>query len=271
MEGLTHTYSDKTRVSFKGEQFQVSPGEKVVILGPNGCGKTTFLLHIIGILEAQQGKLEVLGRSPKREFNELRKEIGVVLQRVEEQIIGPTVWDDVAFTPRNHGFSSSEVRLMVDQILQEIGIQHLKNKIPHYLSGGERKKVALAGAMVMKPRLLVMDEPFAGLDPKSKEEVIQLVLKFNRECGTTLLLTSHDINLVPAIADTIYVLSQGQFLARGSVPEIFSQPEVLQRANLEAPILVQLFNNLFKRGLKTRTPLNLEDATEQLVRLLTKE
>ena len=267
MEGLTHTYSDKTRVSFQGQQFQVSPGEKVVILGPNGCGKTTFLLHVIGILEAQQGKLEVLGRSPKKDFNELRKEIGVVLQRVEEQIIGPTVWDDVAFTPRNHGFSPPEVRLMVDQILQEIGIQHLKNKIPHYLSGGERKKVALAGAMVMRPRLLVMDEPFDGLDPKSKEEVVKLLLKFNQENGTTLLLTSHDINLVPAIADTIYVLSQGQFLAKGNVLEIFSQPEILQRANLEAPILVQLFNSLLRRGLRIKQPLNLEDATEQLVRL----
>lgn len=267
MEGLTHTYGDRTRVSYGEKKLGIKPGEKVVILGPNGCGKTTFLLHVIGILEAQQGRIEVLGRNPQKDFNELRKDIGVVLQRVEEQIIGPTVWDDVAFSPLNHGHTPQEIKFMVEHILQEIGIEHLKDKIPHYLSGGERKKVALAGAMVMRPRLLVMDEPFDGLDPKSKEEVINLLLKFNREYGTTLLITSHDINLVPHIADTIFVLSKGEFIAKGTVAEIFSQPQILQRANLEAPILVQLFSNLQQRGLEIKLPLSIEEAAEELFKL----
>lgn len=269
-EGLSHIYLDKTRVSFGGQEFRIKSGEKAVILGPNGCGKTTLLLHIIGILKAQKGKIRVLGRNPKTDFNNLRKEIGVVLQRVEEQIIGPTVWDDVAFSPLNYGFPSKEVELMVENTLRAVGIEHLKKKIPHYLSGGEKKKVALAGALVMKPKLLIMDEPFDNLDPKSKEEIIHLLLKFNKEYGTTLIVTCHDINLVPAIADVIYVLSNGEFIAKGTPEEIFSKSETMKKANLEAPILTQLFINLAKGGLQVKIPLNLENATYQLLKLYEK-
>ncbi|GEA16445.1 cobalt ABC transporter ATP-binding protein [Moorella sp. E308F] len=265
---LRHVYPDKTEVRFCGLDFVVRAGERVMILGPNGSGKTTLLAHLTGLLKPVEGEVQVLGVDPVREFASLRRRVGVVFQNVDEQIIGPTVWDDIALAPRNSGLKPGEVRELVENILRAMDIYHLKDKIPHYLSGGEKKKVALAGAMVMRPELLLLDEPFDGLDPRSKREIIHLLDRFNHQFGTTIVMTNHDINLVPLVADRIYVISEGVILMQGSPREVFARLDILRQANLEPPLLVELFAHLSREGIPVNLPLTLEEARQELLPLL---
>ncbi len=265
---LKHVYSDATEVNICGLDFVVHEGEKVVILGPNGSGKTTLLAHIIGLLEATEGEIEVFGKVPTKEFNDVISKIGVVFQNVDEQIICPTVEDDIAFTLRNRDVPSAEIDKRVNAMMEIIGITELRNKVPHYLSGGEKRKVALAGALIANPSLLVLDEPFEGLDPKTKEEMIQLLLKINNEHNPAFVITTHEVNLVPRIADVVYILSQGNIIARGSPKEVFSSPHLLHQANMQPPDFLVLFSNLREMGFDVDFPSTMEEAAEMLAQLL---
>ncbi|HZD61140.1 MAG TPA: ABC transporter ATP-binding protein, partial [Anaerolineae bacterium] len=178
---LRHVYPDQTEVKICGLEFIVKEGEKVVVLGPNGSGKTTLLHHLMGLLRPVEGEVYVFGVEPSKQFDDVIRNYGVVFQNIDDQLIAPTVWDDITFAPRNYGYPEDRVERMANEIMERIGIAGLKNKIPHYLSGGEKKKVALAGAMITHPRLLILDEPFEGLDPKSKNDILKLLVEFNRE------------------------------------------------------------------------------------------
>lgn len=265
---LRHIYPDKTEVNICGLDFVVKPGERVVVLGPNGAGKTTLLSHILGLLKPVEGQVEVLGMQPHKHFNQVRKHIGVVFQNVDEQIIGPRVLDDIAFSLRNEGFSRQQVEEKVGEIAAMLGIEDILNKIPHYLSGGQKKKVALAGAISMMPEILILDEPFNGLDPKSKDEMIDLLNRLNQEKGITLVITTHDINIVPDIADIIYVINKGSIVTKGSLNEVFGQADLLREANLQLPVLMELFDRLRKKGYSLELPANLDDAEAQLEKIL---
>lgn len=264
---LRHIYPDRTEVCLCGLDFVVQEKERLVVLGPNGSGKTTLLLHLMGLLEPMEGEVKVFGTDPCKDFDRIRRRLGVVFQNVDEQIIGPTVWDDVAFSLLNNGVAVDKAGLMVDEILDDLGICHLKNKIPHYLSGGEKRKVALAGAMVMKPEMLILDEPFTGLDPKSKGEILEVLLKLNEKYGTALVVTTHEIDLVSVLANKVYVLDRGHLVLCGTPGEVLTNIDVLQKACLEPPILVELFRRLAGRGLPVGSPMTMEEAEEQLVRL----
>lgn len=264
---IKHVYPDKTEVSICGLDFVVHKGERVVILGPNGTGKTTLLSHILGLLKPVDGEISVFGVSPSKEFKQIRKKIGVVFQNVDEQIIGPTVYDDIAFSLRNGGVDKGTVKEKVEQIAAILGITHILDKIPHYLSGGQKKKVALAGAMAMSPELLIMDEPFDGLDPRAKREMIELINSLNRDMGVTTIITTHDINIVPHIADIIYIINKGHIVSSGTPEEIFKQIDVLTEANLEPPILIQLFSKLRQRGLEVNIPVNIDQAEIEICKL----
>lgn len=257
---LKHIYPDKTEVNICGLDFLVNQGERIVILGPNGAGKTTLLFHILGLLAPLEGTVEVLGLKPSKHFNKIRKNIGVVFQNVDEQIIGPRVYDDIAFSLKNDGYGPQEIQERVNNVSKSLGIEDLLGKIPHYLSGGQKKKVALAGAMVMMPKILIMDEPFDALDPKSKIEMIHLLNHLNQKHQMTLITTTHDINVVPEIADRIYVIHDGKIITCGPPQEVFSQIEALKIAHLQPPILTELFMRLKKRGFDLPMPSNLAEA-----------
>ena len=265
---LKHIYPDKTKVSVCGLDFIVKAGDRVVILGPNGMGKTTLIAHILGLLKPLEGEVTVFGKNPSKAFKDIRKKIGVVFQNVDEQIIGPTVRDDIAFTLRNEGEDSEIIDRRVNEIAKILNITKLLDKIPHYLSGGQKKKVALAGAISMLPALLILDEPFDGLDPKSKKEMITLINELNQTKGITTIITTHDINIVPHIADIIYILNEGHIVKSGTPEEIFSETEVLQRAHLEPPILVQLFERLQKQGVQVNIPVNVDEAQQMICNLV---
>ncbi|MGE5172466.1 MAG: energy-coupling factor ABC transporter ATP-binding protein, partial [Betaproteobacteria bacterium] len=172
---LKHIYPDTTEIHICGLDFVVTKGERVVVLGGNGSGKTTLLYHILGLLKPDEGNVAVFGINPAEQYNAIREHIGVLLQNVDDQILSPTVWEDISFSPRNYGYGKEETSKMVEQVLKELGIQHLRDKICHYLSGGEKRKVALAGALVMRPDLLILDEPFEGLDNRSRTELVALL------------------------------------------------------------------------------------------------
>ncbi len=199
----------------------------MAVLGPNGSGKTTLLYHLLGLLRSEEGLVRVLGVDPAREWKTIRRRIGVVLQNVDEQILAPSVLDDVAFSPRQYGLPESEVRDLVADALARVGIEHLATRVPHNLSGGEKRKVALAGALVMRPELLVLDEPFEGLDPASRDELIEIVSE-QASGGGTVIMSTHDIDTVPEFADYCYVLSHGgTIVLEGTPAVVFAQASTL--------------------------------------------
>ena len=263
---VRHTYPDRTTVHLCGLDFVVERGQRVVILGPNGCGKTTLLFHILGLLEPQEGEVQVLGVNPAREFQKIRERVGVLMQNAEEQIIAPTVWDDVSYSPRSYGYGDAEVERRVSAALEQVGIAHLRHKVCHYLSGGEKRKVALAGALVLDPELLVLDEPFEGLDPSSRSDLVALLNRLHAERGVTLVIATHDVNVVPAMADQVYVLLRGgEIVAQGAPREVFRDPEMLRRSNIEPPVLAELFQRLEAQGFALGRPLTVEEAARSLV------
>jgi len=271
IDALAYTYPDGTSVDYGDTQLEVRAGERVVVLGPNGAGKSTLLLHVLGLLEPQRGEARVLGRPAHRLPPAERAQVAALLQQVDEQIIGPTVWDDVAFAPRNLGLRQEDVSRLAERALRRLGIWHLAQKVPHALSAGERRKVALAGAIVFSdgerfgPRLMVLDEPFAALDPRSRGDLVALIDELRAAHGTAVLLSTHFVHAVPEFADTVYVLAPGgRIAAHGSPAEVFSQPEVLEAMDIEPPVLSQLFRSLEQRGISLPLPLTVEHAADLL-------
>jgi cobalt/nickel transport system ATP-binding protein len=262
---VRHVYPDRTLVHLCGLDFVVPPASRVVVLGPNGCGKTTLLFHILGLLRPAEGVVSVFGVDPARHFHHIRERVGVLLQNVEEQILAPTVWDDVSFSPRSYGYAEAETERLVQAALDQVGIPHLRDKVCHHLSGGERRKVALAGALVLHPQLLVLDEPFEGLDPASRSDLVTLLNRLHREQGVSLVMATHDVNVVAEMADLVYVLLRGgEIVAQGSPREIFQDPGLLRRSNIEPPVLAELFQRLEELGISLGRPLTVDEATRAL-------
>jgi len=263
---VRHTYPDRTQVHLCGLDFVVERGQRVVILGPNGSGKSTLLFHVLGLLEPQEGEVSVFGVNPARHFSKIRERVGVLLQNVDEQIIAPTVWDDVSYSPRSYGHPDHEVETMVTEALRYLGIEHLKHKVCHHLSGGERRKVALAGALVLNPELLVMDEPFEGLDPASRTDLRELLNRLHAERGVTLVMATHDVNVVPVMADQVFVLvGGGEIVARGTPEDVFRDPALLRHSNIEPPVLAELFHRLAVQGHDLGRPAEVEEAERTLL------
>jgi len=257
---VRHRYEDGTEVALCGLDVVARRGQRVAVLGPNGSGKTTLLYHLLGLLRSEEGIVRVLGVDPARDWKLIRKRIGVVLQNVDEQILAPSVLDDVAFSPRQYGIAEAEVGALVEDALRRVGIEHLAARVPHNLSGGEKRKVALAGAIVMRPELLVLDEPFEGLDPASRDELIGLIGE-QASSGGTVILSTHDIDTVPEFADYCYVLSHGgAIVLEGTPAEVFARADVLARDNIRPPLIAEMFARLAKLD-PTAPPAALTVAT----------
>ena len=265
---VRHSYEDGTTVHLCGLDFVVERGSRVAVLGPNGSGKTTLLYHLLGLLRSQEGEVRVFGEDPARSWPKIRKRIGVVLQNVDEQLLAPTVADDVGFSPRQYGMAEDEVTRRVDETLALLGITHLHDRVPHNLSGGEKRKVALAGALVMEPELLVLDEPFEGLDPASRAALIGLLERLSTDRGVTVVMSTHDIDSVPEMAEYAYVLAPGGEIVFSGTPEqVFSEADLLAAGNIKPPILAELFAALKRAEPDAPAPaLSIDHAVEALVR-----
>lgn len=262
---ITHVYPDMTKVQICGLDFVVNRGERVSILGSNGCGKTTLLKHLMGILVPKDGSVRVFGLDPGKEYAKIREKVGVVMQDVDEQILGPTVYDDILFAPLNYGIPSSKAEVLAKEVMRRLNIESIRGKIVHYLSGGEKKKVALAGALVMEPELLILDEPFTGLDPVSRRDLSRILNDLNREKGISFIMTLHEVDLVSEVTDVLYLMhGHGDLSERGRPEEIFGRFEDLESFNLEVPTLTRLFKGLKKEGLDFGIPLRIDEAIESI-------
>ncbi len=265
VESLRIRYPDGRAVALTGAPFAVQDGERVGLLGPNGSGKSTLLRAILGLARPTGGAVRVFGRDPAREFDTIRLRIGAVLQDVEAQLLAPTVREDLAFGLAGRGLGREEIAQRVESIARSFDLLPLLDKVPHYLSGGERRKVALAGALVTEPDLLVLDEPFAGLDPRSRRELTGLIAAEHARRGITVILSTHEVQEVPDLVETVYLLSEsGELVGRGSPNEMFAREDLLLACNVEPPPLTRLIAALAERGVQ----LPATNDPEELARMI---
>lgn len=257
--------------AINGISFHIRRGEKIALVGPNGAGKSTLLQMFNGIIHPDSGVM-LFDNEPIRydtlSLRQIRKRVGFVLQNPDRQIIAPTVYQDVAFGPTNLGYSESEVREAVTQALRYVGLEGFERRPPHQLSGGEKKRVAIAGVLAMDPDVLVFDEPTSGLDPSGSEDIMELLDELNHE-GKTIIISTHDVELAYPWADRAILMLEGKILQE-DIPEVaFGNPESVRRAHLSLPTLLELHLELQKRGFllggkKPRTVLDMMQFIETL-------
>jgi cobalt/nickel transport system ATP-binding protein len=228
---------DQAVTALDGLSLQVSQGQRVVLLGPNGSGKSTLLRMLDGLLFPESGSILFSGeplteaRLQDEPFRfAFRRRVGFVFQNPDVQLFNPTVFDEVAFGPLQMGWSRAEIGSRVELALETMGISHLKSRAPYHLSGGEKKRVALASVLVLQPEVLLLDEPTGGLDPRSQSQIIDLLS--NGQAIPTVVAATHDLNMVEHIASHCYVIESGHIVAGGSPQAILADTALLQRTSL---------------------------------------
>ena len=203
----------------------------------------------------------------KQSLLKIRQQVGIVFQDPNDQLFAPTVKEDVAFGPMNLGLDYEEVNRRVEEALAMVGMKEYKDKTPHHLSGGQQKRVAIAGIIAMRPNIMILDEPTAGLDPEGVRKVLDILNKLNEE-GMSIVISSHDIEMVNEFADEIYILNKGEILANGNNHEIFSNKELLKKAHLKAPITTEILYTLKEKGYNVdTTKISIDEVVEEIIKI----
>ncbi|WP_201415762.1 ATP-binding cassette domain-containing protein [Methanobrevibacter boviskoreani] len=247
VKDVSYKYPDGT-LALNHINFKVEKGEMVSLLGKNGAGKSTLFLHFNGIYEPTSGEVLVDGEPinyKKEGLMKVRQKVGIVFQNPDDQLFAPTVEEDVAFGPLNLGYSQEETQEIVTESLKRVGMSGYERKAPHHLSGGQKKRVAIAGILAMKPEIMVLDEPTSGLDPKGASNILRLLYELNDE-GMTIIISTHDVDLVPVYSSKVFVISKGVILEQGSPKEVFSNIDLIRKANLRLPRIAHLSEILEK-------------------------
>jgi cobalt/nickel transport system ATP-binding protein len=266
MEDVLYRYEDDI-TALNNISFTIDRGDSVAILGPNGAGKSTLMKLAAGLLFPDSGKIELFGEElTKRNAKELRKNMGILFQDPDDQIFMPKVKEDVAFGPINLGKSESEVRELVKEAMKKTGLEGFEDRVPHHLSYGEKKRVAIAGILAMEPKVLLLDEPTANLDPKGRVELMEIIKK---SCDT-LVCATHDINIAAQLADKIIILNHSVILT-DSAKEVFRNAKILRENNLEAPEITRLFLSMQDLGYDIEVPLSNEEAILELKKKIGKK
>ena len=236
-------------VVFEDLNLTVEEGSFVAVLGSNGCGKSTLAKHFNSILLPSGGKVYVCGldTADEEKLISIRRRVGMVFQNPDNQIVANVVEEDVAFGPENLGVASPMIRKRVDEALQQVGMFEYRKHAPHLLSGGQKQRVAIAGVIAMEPKCIILDEPTAMLDPRGRQEVMETILRLNKEKGITVVLITHHMDEA-AQAQRVIVLHKGKVTADGTPAEVFSQVEKLHEIGLAAPETVELCWELNKQG-----------------------
>lgn len=243
-QGIEFAYQGGQK-ALGGISFGVARGEFVALVGPNGSGKTTLIKVLLRLLAPSAGVVRLEGRELGGfRPSELYAKIGMVFQNPCDQLFAPTVEEDVAFGPRNLGLGAKEVGERVGEALEMVDASHLRARPIHHLSFGEQKRVCLAGVLAMRPTVLLMDEPTAGLDPHCESHMVQLLERLNRRQGITIIMATHSVDLLPLLAGRALVLNRGRLLADGTLPAIFGDVELIERSGLRLPLVAQLFHEL---------------------------
>ncbi len=265
-ENLSYTYADGTE-ALKGVDIDIKKGEKLAIMGANGSGKSTFFLHLNGVLKPKTGKVYINGESidySRKGLLAVRKKVGIVFQDPDNQLFSANVVQEISFGVLNLGFSEDEARQKVDKIIDELNIGSFKDKPTHFLSGGQKKRVAIADILVMEPDIVILDEPASALDPKHARMIDSIVDDLS-ERGITVILSTHDVERALIWADRVVLFHEGKIISEGTPEEIFSQDALLNVTNLEKPTVMRIFEDLQKSGILNsdlpvpRTAIELEN------------
>jgi cobalt/nickel transport system ATP-binding protein len=230
VQELRYTYPDG-REALSGVDLSVADGERVALLGPNGAGKTTLALHLNGILRGS-GSVTVDGLDLEEEsLAEIRRRVGLVFQDPNDQLFMPTVGEDVAFGPANLGLDGAQLSTRVDDALAKVDASELRDRVPHHLSGGEKRSAAIATALAMEPHILVLDEPTSGLDPAGRRELVDML----KTLEITLLVITHDLPFALELCERSVILDGGRVVAEGLTPEVLGNDTLLRQHRLEMP------------------------------------
>lgn len=277
VKNLTHIYSPgmpDEQVALEDVSFSVADGEVVGVIGHTGSGKSTMLQHLNGLLKPSSGTI-VVGDVDITEkgvaMREIRKRVGLVFQYPEYQLFEETVALDVAFGPKNLGLDEDEIEKRVRAAIKEVGLDYekIKDRSPFELSGGQKRRVAIAGVIAMMPEVLILDEPTAGLDPGAHEEILKMIERIHENSGNIIIFVSHNMGDVARLSDKVLVMDDGHLILSGTPTEVFSKKDELKAIGLSVPPVTNLMQQLHDRGLDIDPDkLNLDEAEEELVRYL---
>jgi cobalt/nickel transport system ATP-binding protein len=262
--GLKYTYADGTN-ALSEINFEANEGEKVAVLGPNGSGKTTLFYHFNGLIKPTCGEVLVFGESiSKTNIEKVRKRVGLVFQESDNQLFAPTVFEDIAFGPKNLGLDSNEIKSLVSEMLRRFDIENLALKNPANLSGGQKKRVAIAGVVAMEPDVLVLDEPTSGMDAAGITDIMEVLDELNND-GKTIIISTHDSDLAASWADRMYILNKGKVFKSGIPKHIFADEKLIADAGLRQPVIVQTYREFRARGISGgEVPLSVLDLMDSV-------
>ena len=277
VENLTYTYSkglpNETR-ALEDVSFQLEPGEFAAVIGHTGSGKSTLMQQLNGLLRPDSGKItvgEVCITDPSTKMTEVRRKVGLVFQYPEYQLFEETVAKDVAFGPKQVGMTGEKLDRVVEESIRLTGLDYeeVKERSPFELSGGQKRRVAIAGVLAMKPEILILDEPTDGLDPSAHRDVLELIRRIHRKERMTILLVSHNMGDVAELADRVLVMNRGKLVMNGTPAEVFSRGEPLWEMGLGLPPATEFMERLKDRmpGIDT-AQLSIEDAAKEICRYL---
>lgn len=276
VKNLRYEYSKGTPFqvgALKGVSVDFDLGEIVGVIGHTGSGKSTLLQHLNGLLKPESGEVLFDGKNiweSKEYVRQCRFGVGLCFQYPEHQLFESTVYEDIAFGPKNMGLSSEEIKERVLESIEFVGLtEEYLNKSPFDLSGGEKRRVAIAGVISMKPKVLVLDEPTAGLDPVGKNDLLNLIKSYNKTTGSTVIFVSHNMDDVALVADRVLVLSDGQIIMNGTVEDVYSKGEELLKLGLDVPEITRVFLKLKAEGYDVPTDVyTVKDGKDKLVEFL---
>ena len=276
VDNLVHTYgtgSPFEQHALRGVSLEIAEGELLGIIGHTGSGKSTLVQHLNGLLRPHDGRILLDGTDiwadPKK-IRDVRFRVGMVFQYPEHQLFEDTIYKDIAFGPRNMGLSEEEVDARVRRAAAYVGLsEELLEKSPFDLSGGEKRRAAIAGVMAMEPQVLILDEPTAGLDPRGREQILAMVREYQKTRGTTVLLVTHSMEDVARVADRVLVMDHGQAAMLDTVETVFSRAQELERIGLSIPAVTKILLLLREKGVAVDTAAyTIEQAAAQLLPLL---
>lgn len=276
IENLSFTYSKKTPYqtnALRNINLEINEGEIVGIIGETGSGKSTLIQHFNALLKVQnkkKSKVEICGldASVKKNLKEIRKTVGVCFQYPEHQLFEDTVEKDISYGPKNLGANKAEIPGLVYRAMRMLDLDESFNgRNPFQLSGGEKRRVAIAGIIVMQPKILILDEPMAGLDPIGKIELKKLIKRLHTEVSQTIVIVSHDMDDIAEIADRVLILSKGEIVVDKPVREAFNNEELIKGLHLDLPSARKIANKLIAKGVKIRNDvLTMKELEEEILR-----
>lgn len=277
IENLTHVYMPKSpfeKVALDNVSLDIEDGEFLALIGHTGSGKSTLIQHFNGLLEATSGKIVVDGvdvTDKKAKLTNIRKKVGLVFQYPEYQLFEETIAKDIEFGPRNLGLSEDEIHNRVIKSMEMVGLDYetYKDKSPFDLSGGQKRRVAIAGVIAMQPTTLILDEPTAGLDPKGRDDILAQISKLHKDYNMTIIIVSHSMEDVANIAERIIVMNDGKVALQGTPAEVFKEVETLEKIGLGVPQVTYLVRELRKKGFNISDNIfTIDEAKKELLSIL---